>query len=87
MGNEGSGGWPAVPIELTAEEREELERVSRLRIASAAHGAGSARVDVPVGLPACLEPPFVRIGAHAYNERRPHQALGLVLPRPGRHLS
>ena len=33
MGNEGSGGWPAVPIELTAEERQELERVSRLRIA------------------------------------------------------
>ena len=33
MGNERSGGWPAVPIELTAEERQELERVSRLRIA------------------------------------------------------
>jgi len=33
MGNEGSGGWPAVAIELTAEERKKLERVSRLRIA------------------------------------------------------
>lgn len=33
MGNAGSGGWPAVPIELTAEERRELDRVSRLRIA------------------------------------------------------
>ncbi len=33
MGSEGSGGWPAVPIELTAEERVELERVARLRTA------------------------------------------------------
>jgi len=33
MGNGRSGGWPAVPIEPTAEERAELERMSRQRIA------------------------------------------------------
>lgn len=33
MGNERSGGWPVVPIELTAEERTELERIARLRVA------------------------------------------------------
>ena len=33
MGNGRSGGWPAVPIEPTAEERAELERISRQRIA------------------------------------------------------
>lgn len=33
MGNGRSGGWPAVPIELREEERAELERVARLRVA------------------------------------------------------
>lgn len=33
MGNGRSGGWPAVPIELREEERAEVERVSRLRVA------------------------------------------------------
>jgi len=33
MGNERSGGWPRVPIALTVEERRELERMARLRIA------------------------------------------------------
>jgi transposase len=33
MGNEHSGGWPAVSIELTPEERTKLEGVSRQRTA------------------------------------------------------
>ena len=33
MGNERSGGWPAIPIDLAAEERTELERIAHLRVA------------------------------------------------------
>ncbi len=31
MGNGRSGGWPETPIELTAEEREKLQRMARRR--------------------------------------------------------